>query len=162
VLRIVLTQLQLKDFVSLVRRLLSLGMPPREQRKTYMFSATFPREIQELAATFLRPGYTWISIGQVGSTTASITQQLVQCSSDKSSKMELLAQKLVEVEGRTLVFVRMKRTAHQVKRLLQRDHNIAAAEIHGDRSQQQREAALDAFRSGQTRVLIVRELLITA
>lgn len=129
-------------------------MPPPSKRATLMFSATFPEPIQKLATDFLRPGYTWIAVGVVGSTTSSITQRLLESSMDRNKKMQLLAEQLREIEGRTLVFVRMKRSAHQVKRRLERDFDIKAGEIHGDRSQAQREAALDSFRDGKIAVLI--------
>ena len=94
------------------------GMPPCSDRTTLMFSATFPEAMQRLAQDFLRGGYTWVAVGRVGSTTESITQKLVLSASDRSQKMRQLAEQLDQVQGRTLVFVRMKRTAHVVKRNL--------------------------------------------
>eukprot|EP00516_Mucochytrium_quahogii_P006642 CAMPEP_0203754854 /NCGR_PEP_ID=MMETSP0098-20131031/8403_1 /ASSEMBLY_ACC=CAM_ASM_000208 /TAXON_ID=96639 /ORGANISM=" , Strain NY0313808BC1" /LENGTH=622 /DNA_ID=CAMNT_0050646079 /DNA_START=1196 /DNA_END=3065 /DNA_ORIENTATION=- len=129
-------------------------MPPPNSRTTFMFSATFPSEIQKLAKDFLRSGYVWIAVGRVGSTTDTITQRLLLASSDRSKKLSLLEDQLKSVDGRTLVFVRMKRTASQVKKKLKRDFGIEACEIHGDRSQSQRESALDSFRKGNTLVLI--------
>ena len=48
-------------------------MPPKDKRKTLMFSATFPPEVQILAQEFLRE-YVYVAVGKVGSTTDSITQ----------------------------------------------------------------------------------------
>jgi ATP-dependent RNA helicase DDX3X len=142
-------------FAPQIRRIvLERDMPAPAGRQTAMFSATFPKEIQKLAADFLRPGYVWIAIGRVGSTTDSITQRLVKSTNSRQEKLELLHTQLNEVPGRTLVFVQKKRTAHQVKRDLFKLYNIDAAEIHGDRSQSQRESALAAFKEGTARVLV--------
>ena len=57
-------------------------MPSKERRITLMFSATFPPQIQKLASTFLRD-YVWVAVGRVGSTVDSITQNLVESTSNK-------------------------------------------------------------------------------
>jgi len=134
-------------------------------RQTLMFSATFPGEIQKLASEFLRKSYVWIAVGKVGSTTTSIRQVLVESTSDKRRKLRLTVDALASQEGRTLIFVQKKRTATWLKKQLnkggpedgkpnERFTPIPALDIHGDRSQAQREAALAKFRSGETRVLV--------
>ena len=85
------------------------GMPPKEDRHTLMFSATFPEEIQKLAAKFLQE-YVFLTIGKVGSTHSDIEQEILEV--DDSSKRD----KLVEILGnegvnRNLVFVQTKRLA---------------------------------------------------
>lgn len=52
------------------------GMPPTGERLTLMFSATFPREVQQLARRFLHD-YVFLAVGRVGSTSSNITQRLV-------------------------------------------------------------------------------------
>jgi ATP-dependent RNA helicase DDX3X len=152
-----------------IRKLvLQSGMTPKEQRQTFMFSATFEPVIQKLAATFLRNDYTWIAVGRVGSTTDSITQVLVQATADKRHKLELVVKAIEEgPAGRTLVFVQKKRTATWLKKQLIQggppDGNpnftkIVAEDIHGDRSQSQREAALLKFREGKCRVLVATDV----
>ncbi|KAL3909566.1 MAG: hypothetical protein SGARI_002544 [Bacillariaceae sp.] len=144
------------------------GMTPKQKRQTLLFSATFPPQIQKLAAEFLRPSYVWIAVGKVGSTTDSITQVLVQATPDKRRKLQLVVQALTNgpAEGRTLIFVQKKRTATWLKKQLgkggpddgkphERFAPIRAVDIHGDRSQSQREAALASFRSGECRVLYI-------
>lgn len=145
------------------------GMTPKSKRQTLLFSATFPPEIQKLAAEFLRP-YVWIAIGRVGSTTGSITQVLVKATPDKHGKLGLVVKALESgPKGRTLIFVRKKRTATWLKKQLNKggrdDGNesklfapIAATDIHGDRSQSQRETALASFRSGESRVLVATDV----
>ena len=85
------------------------NMPDKENRHTLMFSATFPEEIQKLAAEFLNE-YVFLTIGKVGSTHSDIEQQVMEV--DDASKRD----KLVEILGneggnRNLVFVQTKRLA---------------------------------------------------
>ena len=153
----------------LQKLILKSGMPPKAKRQTMMFSATFPPEIQKLAAEFLRP-YVWIVVGRVGSTTDSITQVLVKATPDKRKKLQLVVQALTSgPDGRTLIFVQKKRTATWLKKQLnkggpddgkptERFTPIPATDIHGDRSQSQREAALESFRSGKCRVLVATDV----
>ena len=157
-------------FAPQIRRIvLQCDMPAKEQRQTFLFSATFPAAIQLLAQQFLRP-YVWVGVGRVGSTTDSIRQQLVRSTLEKRHKLFLVAQALNEgPSGRTLVFVQKKRTATWLKKMLakggvdgassaDRFEPITACDIHGDRSQSQREAALAAFRSGSCRVLVATDV----
>ena len=46
---------------------------PTDGRQTWMFSATFPNEMQKLAGDFMS-NYMWIGVGRVGSSTENITQ----------------------------------------------------------------------------------------
>ena len=135
-----------------IRRIvLQADMPSKEHRQTLLFSATFAPEIQKLAAAFLRQ-YIWIAVGRVGSTVENIEQRLVKASNDKRHKLQLVVQALTQASGRTLVFVQKKRTATWLKKQLRKggpdDGNldeqfepVMAEDIHGDRSQSQREAA---------------------
>ena len=128
------------------------AMPPTTARHTLLFSATFPDAIQRLAREFLRP-YVWIGVGRVGSTVDGIEQRIVRAAPDKRKKLQLVVAALGERRGRTLVFVEKKRTATWLKKMLraggpadappeERFPPEAAEDIHGDRSQSQREAAL--------------------
>jgi ATP-dependent RNA helicase DDX3X len=152
-----------------IRKLvLRSGMTPKTQRQTFMFSATFPDKIQLLASEFLRSSYTWIAVGRVGSTTDSITQVLQEATADNRHKLQLVVQAVkAGPKGRTLIFVQKKRTATWLKKMLSKggpedwDHNfdpIEAVEIHGDRSQSQREAALSKFRSGDCLILVATDV----
>lgn len=152
-----------------IRKLvLRSNMTSKANRQTFMFSATFPDQIQLLAAEFLRPSYTWIAVGRVGSTTDSITQVLVEATADKRHKLKLVVEAVQSgPSGRTLIFVQKKKTAMWLKKQLSKggpegfDYKfepIDAVEIHGDRSQSQREAALAKFRSGECRVLVATDV----
>lgn len=68
-------------------------------RQTVMFSATFPRQIQELASEFLRD-YLFLTVGRVGSTNDFITQNLVYA--DEDSKPKKLLKLLEEAKGLVL------------------------------------------------------------
>ena len=117
--------------------------------------------MQKLAANFM-DNYIWIGVGRVGSTVASIEQRLLLTSNNKREKLDLLGQVLGVERGqcpRTLVFVKKKSTARWVSKQLRKSgerdgrFQVPSAEIHGDRSQAQRESALGAFREGRIKVL---------
>lgn len=132
-------------------------MPPKEFRKTVMFSATFPTEIQALAREFLRE-YVWIGVGRVGSTVENIEQRPLHFSSDPMHKIHQLFEVVRESDGRTLVFVQKKKTATWVCNCLISQLGLRADEIHGDRTQGQREMALKNFTLGKTRVLVATDV----
>lgn len=132
-------------------------MPRGDNRQTFMFSATFPSEIQKLARDFLR-NYVWIAVGRVGSTVENIRQQVLMASADPNKKLELLMTALGHSDGRTLVFVQKKKTATWLVECLRSHYNVTAEEIHGDRSQSQREYALRMFRDGNIRILVATDV----
>ncbi|KAJ2315490.1 ATP-dependent RNA helicase ded1 [Coemansia sp. RSA 2705] len=127
-------------------------MPGVEGRHTLMFSATFPRNIQYLARDFLK-NYIFLSIGRVGSASENITQNIEYV--EDYDKLSLLLDILTAsaAGGLTLVFVETKRMADRLcDNLL--NNGIEASAIHGDRTQRERERALEMFRSGRTPVLV--------
>ncbi|XP_048875283.1 probable ATP-dependent RNA helicase DDX4 isoform X2 [Brienomyrus brachyistius] len=136
-----------------MRRLVSSpGMPPKEQRQTLMFSATFPDDIQKLAADFLKVDYLFLAVGQVGGACSDVEQILIQVS--QFSKRDQLVE-LLNTTGteRTMVFVETKRKADFIATFLCQE-NISTTSIHGDREQREREQALGDFRSGKCPVLV--------
>jgi ATP-dependent RNA helicase DDX3X len=127
-------------------------MPGVQDRQTLMFSATFPKEIQMLARTFLKD-YIFLSVGRVGSTSENITQRIEYV--DEHDKRSLLLDLLLAEQsgGLILVFVETKRMADSLCDFLcSQRHN--ATSIHGDRTQREREAALYAFRTGRAPILV--------
>lgn len=119
-----------------------------------MFSATFPKPIQRLAEDFLSE-YAFLSVGRVGSTNEFITQRVKWV--DEHDKKKVLLDLLPTVQGRTLVFVETKRSADALEEFLY--HNgVNATSIHGDRSQREREAALEAFKNGSIQVLVATDV----
>jgi len=128
--------------------------PPAGERQTLMFSATFPRTIQRLAEDFLY-GYIFLKVGRIGSTTESITQR-IRWIEDVDKKKTLL-ETIPTVDGLTLVFTETKRMADHLEEYLY-NSGFAAASIHGDRTQSEREAALEAFKSGQVQILVATDV----
>lgn len=127
-------------------------MPGVQDRQTLMFSATFPRDIQMLAKDFLKD-YVFLSVGRVGSTSENITQKIeyVEDADKRSVLLDILASQ--PPEGLTLVFVETKRMADMLSDFLMQNR-IAATSIHGDRTQREREMALQTFRTGRTPILV--------
>ena len=131
------------------------ALPAKERRQTLLFSATFPPPIQTLARQFLRP-FVRITVGRAGSAVEGISQRFVLAAADKRKKLAIVSALLAERRGKSLVFVEKKRTASWLKKMLrsggpsdgapaERFAPIAAEDIHGDRSQAQREAAHTAL-----------------
>uniref|UniRef100_A0A3Q2QHW6 RNA helicase n=1 Tax=Fundulus heteroclitus TaxID=8078 RepID=A0A3Q2QHW6_FUNHE len=135
-------------------------MPPKGMRQTMMFSATFPKEIQILARDFLED-YIFLAVGRVGSTSENITQKVVWV--EENDKRSFLLDLLNATEGSTLpvsgkdsltlVFVETKKGADSLEDFLYRE-GYACTSIHGDRSQRDREEALNQFRSGRCPILV--------
>ncbi|CAL0325708.1 unnamed protein product [Lupinus luteus] len=139
-----------------------MNMPPPGSRQTLLFSATFPTDIQKLAADFLTD-YIFLSVGRVGSSTELIQQkvELVEDTDKRNYLMNLLhSQRGPGVNGKkplTLVFVETKRGADNLHFWLSRN-GFAATAIHGDKVQMERERALRSFKSGDTPVLVATDV----
>jgi len=123
-------------------------------RRTLMFSATFPDEIQELAQIFL-DNYIFLAVGRVGSTTALITQRVMYVAED--DKMGTLFRVLPDCDGNILVFTATKRQADNVEYNL-RSRGFDAITIHGNKTQHEREYALEEFREGRCNVLVATDV----
>ncbi|XP_011089120.1 DEAD-box ATP-dependent RNA helicase 37 [Sesamum indicum] len=146
-----------------IRRIVQqMDMPPPGLRQTMLFSATFPKEIQRLAADFLS-SYVFLAVGRVGSSTDLIVQRVeyVLETDKRSHLMDLLhAQRANGDQGKqalTLVFVETKKGADSLEHWLCMNHFPASA-IHGDRSQQDREYALRSFKTGKTPILVATDV----
>ena len=126
-------------------------MPPTAGRQTLMFSATFPRDIQMLARDFLKE-YIFLSVGRVGSTSENITQKIeyVEDADKRSVLLDILHTHGV---GLSLIFVETKRMADSLSDFLI-NQGFPATSIHGDRTQREREKALEMFRSGRCPLLV--------
>jgi len=126
-------------------------MPTTGERQTLMFSATFPKEIQRLAASFLFD-YIFLAVGKVGSTTDLVTQKFIRVD-EEDDKQVMLLDLITSVKGLTIIFVETKKKADQLEDFLIKE-GFPATSIHGDRVQQDREYALRSFSSGHTPFLI--------
>ena len=136
------------------------GMPPAAHRQTVMFSATFPESIQKLSREFLKEQYCFVKVGKVGSTNAGITQTLEFCADSKKRDFLLLLMKhagAYHAKRLALIFVDTKRDANDLVGFLV-NGGFEATSIHGDRSQEERLAALKSFKSGVTPVLVATDV----
>jgi len=137
-------------FIHDVRRIMS-ALPAR--RQTLLFSATISREIERMAAQFLdRPQR--VTAAPTASTQPPIAQTVHFV--EKSDKTALLINTL-QNDLQALVFTRTKHGANKVVRQLA-GAGIAAAAIHGDKSQAARQAALASFKNGRTRIVVATDL----
>lgn len=139
-------------FIHDVRRIAS-KLPPRHQ--TLLFSATMPDEVEKLALDLLDHPET-VKVDPVSSPVEAIDQCLYYV--DKANKKYLLAKLLSapDVEN-ALVFSRTKHGADRIVRELKRA-GIDACAIHGDKSQNARQNALNRFKSGECRVLVATDI----
>src|SRR4029077_18674279 len=127
----------------------------RKERQTLFFSATMPQETTRLADAMLRDP-SRVSVTPAASTVEKVEQRVIL--SDKASKPALLAELLKsETVDRVLVFTRTKHGADKVVRALQKS-GFSAEAIHGNKSQNQRERVLAAFRDGKLRTLIATDI----
>jgi ATP-dependent RNA helicase RhlE len=139
-------------FLPTVRRIVE--MLPSE-RQTLFFSATMPPEIRDLADSILTEPVR-IEIAPVATTAENIAQSVYHV--EKGDKLRLLRHLLRKPEViRTLVFTRTKHGADKLARNLE-DGGFRVEAIHGNRSQAQRQRALDSFKHGRVSVLIATDL----
>ncbi len=144
-------------------RMLDMGFAPQlrrilavlpKQRQTLLFSATWTAEVDRLSKAWTsRP--TKVVVGEVSRAAPSITQQVVNVAKD--GKSQKLFEMVSERDGSILVFARTKARTDRVARFLSAS-GVKAQRLHGGRTQGQRNAALEAFRSGKTRVLVATDI----
>ncbi|MEH6727710.1 MAG: DEAD/DEAH box helicase [Hyphomicrobiales bacterium] len=139
-------------FLPAIRKV--IAMVPKD-RQMLLFSATMPKEIRALSKQHLKDPVE-ISVTPVATTAERIEQSVMHV--QQPSKMFVTSKLLKERRGeQTIVFTRTKRGADKVAKRLIAD-GIDAAAIHGNKSQNQREKALAAFRNGALPVLIATDI----
>ena len=139
-------------FINDIKRI--VAMLPKA-RQTLFFSATMPQEITRLADAMLRDPAR-VAVTPQASTVDRVDQRVIL--TEKASKASLLVEVLkTEKTDRVLVFTRTKHGADKVVRALNKSR-IAAEAIHGNKSQNQRERVLAAFRDGKVRTLIATDI----
>jgi ATP-dependent RNA helicase RhlE len=145
-------------------RMLDMGFLPQirqiaaalpRQRQTLLFSATLSKDIEKIAAEFLRVPQI-IEIGRRANPADGVAQFLYPVA--KSRKIDLLVRILADRSlTSVLVFSRTKHGADKIARKLNHA-GIETATLHSNRSQNQRTAALHAFRNGRVRVLVATDI----
>jgi ATP-dependent RNA helicase RhlE len=139
-------------FIRDIKKILSL-MPKRKQ--SLLFSATFSREIKELAGTFL---YKPVQVEATPeNTTVEVIKQKVY-KVDKGNKAKLTIKLISEGKWeQVLIFTRTKHGANRLSDKLNRK-KITASPIHGNKSQGARTKALAGFKDGSVRVLVATDI----
>jgi ATP-dependent RNA helicase RhlE len=138
-------------FITAIREILS---KTPKTRQTLLFSATFPRIVEDIAEDFMIDPER-VQIKQERLTASTVTQELIVI--DKESKAEMLTQLLYANKGTILVFSRTRHGARKIAQSINRQGHTAA-EIHSDRTLAQRIAALNGFKSGQYRILVATDI----
>ncbi|MBW7890094.1 MAG: DEAD/DEAH box helicase [Chitinophagaceae bacterium] len=124
-------------------------------RQTLFFSATMPTEILKLTHALLRNPVR-IEVTPVATAAEQVTQYVYF--SEKQQKPSLLLNLLGNQASETvIVFTKMKHVADKLSRFLNKE-GISAAAIHGNKSQLQRQTALERFKHRQTRVLVATDI----
>jgi len=138
-------------FIHDIRRVLKL-LP--KQRQNLLFSATFSKEIKQLAQGFLHaPVYVEVARNEA---THQVTQVVHPVS--KSKKRALLSHLISEGDWQqVLVFTKTKHGANRLTKQLESD-GIHGAAIHGNKSQTARTKALADFKAGRIRVLVATDI----
>ncbi|MCC6336608.1 MAG: DEAD/DEAH box helicase [Myxococcales bacterium] len=144
-------------------RMLDMGFKPQltrilarvpKKRQTLLFSATMAGEVADFARAHLHHP---VRVDVVPSGTTA--ERATQCAFEvpQQEKTALLLALLARGEESTLVFTRTKRRADKLMKALRREgHQVER--IHADRSQAQRQHALDGFKSGRYRVLVATDI----
>ena len=138
-------------FLPAIRRV--AAVLPKE-RQTMCFSATLEASVAHLVHDYMRNPVR-LAFGSILKPSENVQLQAYEVSSDR--KFGVLHRLLAKEKGRCLVFVRTKHGTERLTKSLNRE-GIAAAMIHGGRSQSQRTAALAGFQQGRIRVLIATDL----
>jgi superfamily II DNA/RNA helicase len=147
-------------------RMLDMGFEPqirkileqiRPDRQTLMWSATWPKEVQQLARDF-QVDPIQINIGSLDlSANHRVTQNVIIC--QEMEKRQRLLKMLEEIMdgGRILIFAETKRNTDNLTRNLRADGWPALA-MHGDKSQQERDWVLAEFKSGKSPIMVATDV----
>jgi ATP-dependent RNA helicase RhlE len=138
-------------FIPAIRRI--VAELPRA-RQTMCFSATLDPAVAHLVDDYLRSPVR-LAFGSTRKASESVELTAYEVQADQ--KLALLRRLLEREEGRSLVFVRTKRATERLGQKLERA-GLRVSVIHGDRSQPQRNKALEAFQQGRSRVLVATDV----
>jgi len=138
-------------FLPAIRRIVSV-LPIR--RQTLCFSATLEQSVAGLVHDYMHNPVR-VALGSVLKPAESVQLQAFEVR--PGEKLDTLRQLLYGEKGQTLIFTRTKRGAQRLAKELTRD-GFAAAEIHGDRTQSQRNGALSGFQEGRYQVLVATDI----
>lgn len=149
-------------------RMLDMGFEPqirkiigqiRPDRQTLMWSATWPKEVRNLAKDFLKD-FIQVNIGSLDlAANHRITQIVEVCNeSEKRDKMIRHLEKIMDDKNnKILIFTGTKRVADEITRFLRQD-GWPALSIHGDKQQNERDWVLDQFKTGKSPIMVATDV----
>lgn len=144
-------------------RMLDMGFAPQlkkilekvpKQRQTLLFSATMPDEIVKIANSYMASPLR-IEVAPAGSAVKSVSQEIFFL--DRNDKLPLLKKLLQDYKGSVLVFTRTKFGAKKIASVV-RKFGVNSAELHSNRSLNQRLEALQGFKLGKYRVMVATDI----
>ncbi len=144
-------------------RMLDMGFAPQLEkilarvpadRQTLLFSATMPEAIATIARKYMQKPLR-VEVAPSGTSAEQVEQEVFIV--PRAEKIDLLERILKEYKGTVLVFSRTKHGAKNLARKV-KQMGHTSAEIHGNRSQNQRQVALSGFSNGRFRVLIATDI----
>ena len=138
-------------FLPAIRRILAV-LPAK--RQTLCFSATMEQSVAGLVNEYMRNPVR-VALGSVLKPAESVKLSAYEVRPNE--KLDTLRQLLYAEKGQTLIFTRTKRGADRLAKELVRD-GFNAAVIHGDRTQSQRNTALNGFQEGRYQVLVATDV----
>jgi len=144
-------------------RMLDMGFAPQlrkiiehlpKERQTLLFSATMPEEIVRMARAYLKLPIR-VEIARSGTTAKDVSQELFFVA--QNEKARLLEKILQDYRGSVLLFSRTKHGAKKIARIV-RALGHSSAELHSNKSLNQRREALEGFKTGKYRVLVATDI----
>ena len=148
-------------------RMLDMGFEPqlrkicsqiRPDRQVLMWSATWPKEVQNLASDYLREYYQ-VTVGSLDLAGNKDVTQMVEVTTDQDKYRNLLRylRENLTSKDRVLVFVETKKGCDMLTRSLRMD-GFQARAMHGDKSQEERDWVLKEFKSRQSTLLVATDV----
>lgn len=147
-------------------RMLDMGFEPqlrkivgqiRPDRQTLMWSATWPKEVQRMAADFHKD-YIHVTIGSLDLKANRHIKQIVEAVEEHDKRDKLLGIMAKIMDGsKILIFTETKRKADELTRIL-RMASYPTLAIHGDKSQHERDWVLAEFKTGKAPVMVATDV----
>ncbi|KAI9729720.1 MAG: ATP-dependent RNA helicase dbp2 [Cirrosporium novae-zelandiae] len=149
-------------------RMLDMGFEPqirkiigqiRPDRQTLMWSATWPKEVRQLASDYLND-FIQVNIGSMDLSANHRITQLVEVVSEyeKRDRMTKHLERIMENrENKILIFTGTKRVADDITRFLRQD-GWPALSIHGDKQQNERDWVLNEFKAGKSPIMVATDV----
>ena len=140
-------------FLPDIQRIINL-LP--KQRQNLMFSATFSGDIRKLAESFLRDPVS-VEVARRNAAAENVEQKVYKVDSTEAKRAAVAKLVRDNALAQVIVFTNTKIGAGRLARLLEKD-GLNASAIHGDKSQQERLATLEAFKRGEIVVLVATDV----